>query len=281
MDASDNPGFLFRKTSLTIRLRFTPAMACSTRTRSFANLRLTCFSAAVSSRPRGFFFRLASLRHRRLIPLKPCVLIQGGTGWIRQVFLIGDPLVMGLTGIRLAEEQNLLIRGAGHEYVLVRGRFLLAAIVEGLFFGVFWPLPPPFRTVDDDDPGTLGRGRTSRQPTAVSLRQNAPVIQGRAQHREEVMEPVVRLGGTNAEGLTQHHLERVGLQVNQDEQQLVRAAGEGAGSPAALPPLPRLTSSSSIARVGMLVSGLESRQEIPELSGGQAGHREKRSRLSR
>jgi hypothetical protein len=56
MDTSDNPGFLLRNTSLTIRLRFTPAMACSTRTRSVANLRLACFSAAVSARPFGFFF---------------------------------------------------------------------------------------------------------------------------------------------------------------------------------------------------------------------------------
>ena len=48
------------------------------------------------------------------------------------------------------------------------------------------------------------------------------------------MEPVVRLGGANAEELTQHHLERVGLQVNQDEQQFVGAAGEGA-----VPPSPR------------------------------------------
>src|SRR5262249_7123669 len=149
MDVSDNPGFLFRKTSLTIRLRFTPAMACSTRTRSFASLRLTCFSAAVNSRPRGFFFRLEGLRHWWFVPLKPCVLIQRGTGWVGHVFLIGDPLVVGLTGIRLAEEQNLLIRGVGHEDVLVRVRFLLAAVVEGLFFGVFRPLPPPFRTVDD------------------------------------------------------------------------------------------------------------------------------------
>src|SRR4051812_18453329 len=143
MDASDNPGFLFRKTSLTIRLRFTPAMACSTRTRSFASLRLTCFSAAVNARPRGFFFRLAGLLHRWLIALKPCVLVQGGTGWIRQVGLIGDPLVVGLPGIRPAEEQHLLIRGAGHEDVLVRVRFLLATVVEGLFVRVFRALPAP------------------------------------------------------------------------------------------------------------------------------------------
>src|SRR5207253_7602465 len=98
MDSSDNSGFLFRNTSLTTRLRFTPAMACSTRTRNFASLRLAPFSAAVNSRPRGFFFRLAGLPHRRLIPLKPRVFIQGGAGRIAQVLLIGDPLVVGRAG---------------------------------------------------------------------------------------------------------------------------------------------------------------------------------------
>jgi len=281
MDVSDTPGFVLRMTSLTMRLRFTPAMACSTRTRSRASFRLPPFSAAVNSRPGGFFFRLAGLLHRWFIPLKPDVLIQDRIRWIAQVFLIGNPLVVGRTGIRPTEEEHMLIGCAGNQHVLVRVRFLLAAVVEGLFFGVFRPLPPPFRAVDDDDPGALGPGRTSRQPTAVAFRKDAPVIQGRVQHREEDMEPVVRLGSTDAEELTQYHLERVGLQVNQDEQQFVGAADESAGSPAPLPPLAELTSSRSIAGVGMLVGRLEGRQEIPELSGGQAGHREKRSRLSR
>jgi hypothetical protein len=48
-------------------------------------------------------------------------------------------------------------------------------------------------------------------------------VQGRAQHREEVVHPVVRLGHAKAEELSQHRLERIGLQVDQDEQQLVRS----------------------------------------------------------
>ena len=76
MAASDNPGFLFRMTSLTIRLRFTPAMACSTRTRMADSLRLTRFSRSVSAPPRGFFFRLPRLADRRLVPLEPRVLVQ-------------------------------------------------------------------------------------------------------------------------------------------------------------------------------------------------------------
>jgi len=257
MEASDIPDFLLRKTSLTIRLRFTPAMACSTRTRSRASLWLASFSVAVSSRPRGFFFRLAGLLHRRLITLKPCVLIQGGPGRITQVLFIGDALVVGLARIRLTEEQNLLIRGAGHEYVLVRMRFLLAAVVENLFFGLFRPLPTPFRAVDNDGSGTLRPDGTSRQLTAVTLRQNAQGIEGRTQHREKVMEPVIRPGDAETEELAQYHLQRVGLQVDQKEQQLVRVADEGTMPPTPGPALARLTSGSSVNGVGMLAGRLE------------------------
>src|SRR5438876_10116602 len=106
MDTSDNPRFWFRNTSLTIRLRFTPAMACSTRTRIRARLRLAHFSAFVSSRPRGFFFRLAGLFDRRLIPLEAGILLEDGPGWIAQVRLVRNPLVMDLAGVRPAEEDD-------------------------------------------------------------------------------------------------------------------------------------------------------------------------------
>src|ERR1700756_4917410 len=36
-------------------------------------------------------FRLAGLLHRWLIALERCVLIQGGSGWVAQVLLVGDP----------------------------------------------------------------------------------------------------------------------------------------------------------------------------------------------
>ena len=55
MTASETPSFVFRNTSLTMRERFTPARLCSTFTRIRANFRLVRFSAAVSSRPGGFF----------------------------------------------------------------------------------------------------------------------------------------------------------------------------------------------------------------------------------
>src|SRR6266446_4078707 len=223
MDTSERSAFLFRKTSLTIRLRFTPAMACSTRTRSCANFWLAAFSAAVSSRPRTFFFRLAGLLHRRLIPLKPQVLIQDGAGWIAQVLLIGNPLVVSLSGVRPAEEEDLLIRGLDHEHILVRVRLLLATVVKSLFFGVFRPLAAPLRAVDDEGTRSLRLDGPSLQPIAVSFRQDTQVIQGCAENRQELMQPVIRLGGTDTEELTQHHLKRIGLQVDQDKQELVLA----------------------------------------------------------
>src|SRR3954452_5893901 len=84
---------VFRSTSLTMRQRFTPAKACSTRTRIRPNFRLVRFSAAVSSPPRGFFFRLAGLGHRWLVPLQAALLVQDRAGRIDEALLIGDGLV--------------------------------------------------------------------------------------------------------------------------------------------------------------------------------------------
>ena len=92
---------------------------------------------------------------------------------------------------------------------------------------------------------------------------------------------MIGLGGTQAEELTQHHLERVGLQGNQEEQQSVRAVPEGAGPPAPLPPPAAPTGGGPVAGVGPLVGRLERRQEVAELRGGQAGHSQEGARLSR
>ncbi len=56
MTESETSSAVFRNTSLTMRQRFTPASACSTRIRIRPNFRLARFSAAVSSPPGGFFF---------------------------------------------------------------------------------------------------------------------------------------------------------------------------------------------------------------------------------
>src|SRR5439155_20279736 len=124
--------------------------------------------------------RLAGLLHRWLIPLKPRVLVQGGARRIAQLLLVGDPLVVGGAGISPAEEQDAVVRGAGQHDVLVRMRLLLAAVVPGLFFGIFRPLPAPLGTVDDFGLAVGGRAGTARTPSAVGLRRCAQVEQVRA-----------------------------------------------------------------------------------------------------
>src|ERR1700733_4570384 len=110
MDSSDISGFLFRNTSLTIRQRFTPEMACSTRTRSRASLRFDPFSASVSSPPRGFFFRPAALLHRRLIALEARVLVQRGARRVAQPLRVGDPFLARRPGVGPAQEQDAVVR---------------------------------------------------------------------------------------------------------------------------------------------------------------------------
>jgi hypothetical protein len=65
MAESETASPVFCKTSLTMRQRFTPASAYSTRPRMRPKVRLVRFSAAVSSAPRGFLGDVA-LRQKKL-----------------------------------------------------------------------------------------------------------------------------------------------------------------------------------------------------------------------
>jgi hypothetical protein len=66
------PAFVFRKVSLTLRERFTPARACSTQTRRRALWRFVRFSPAVRLPGRGFFSVAASGRPQAHTPESPC-----------------------------------------------------------------------------------------------------------------------------------------------------------------------------------------------------------------
>src|SRR5947209_11918453 len=111
MTESESPSLVFRKTSFTMRQRFTPARACSTLTRTRANLRFVRFSAGVRSPPRGFFFRLASFLDRWLVPLEPGVLVQHRVRRIRDRFLVGDLLVVCLADVCVAQEPDAVTPG--------------------------------------------------------------------------------------------------------------------------------------------------------------------------
>src|SRR5438105_513388 len=149
MTSSETPSFVFRNTSLTIRVRFTPARSCSTLTRIRANFRFVRFSPAVSSLPRGFFFRLAGLLNCWLIALESDVLVQDGSRRIGNLFVVGNLLVVGFPWARSAQVVNPLPPSVDDDHVLVAMLLLSPAVVQSLFLGVFRPLATPFRTVDD------------------------------------------------------------------------------------------------------------------------------------
>src|SRR6185369_1067133 len=169
MTESESPSLVFRKTSLTARQRFTPASACSTRTRTRASLRFFRFSAGVSFPRGGFFFRLASFLDRWLVPLEPGVLVQHRLRRVGDVFLIGHYLVMARAGAGSAQEADAFALEVGNDDVLVGVRLLLAAVVRRLFFRAFRPLAAPLRAVDDQ-PGVLPARRLALgEMAAVAL----------------------------------------------------------------------------------------------------------------
>src|SRR3982751_5474837 len=134
MTVSDTPSLVLRKTSLTMRERFTPARSCSTLTRICANLRFLRFSASVSSPRGGFFFRLAGFLHRRVIALESAILVQGGLRRVADPFLIGFLFVVRLAGARSAEVVNPFAPGIDDDHVLVAMLLLTHAVKNGLFF---------------------------------------------------------------------------------------------------------------------------------------------------
>src|SRR6185369_9042348 len=156
MTESESPSLVFRKTSLTARQRFTPASACSPLTRTRASLWFVRFSAGVSVPPGGFFFCLASLLDRWLVPLKSGVLVQHRLRRVGDGLLIGHRLVMPAARAGAAQEADPLAPGVANDHVLVGVRLLLARVVRGLFFRAFRPLATPLRAVDDQ-PGILPR----------------------------------------------------------------------------------------------------------------------------
>src|SRR4051812_22544407 len=118
MAESETSSPVFRSTSLTMRQRLTPAKTCSTRTRKPPNFRLVRFSAADSSPPRGFFFRLARLGHRRLVPLEAAILVQDRARRIGDAFLIGDGLVRHPAHVGPAQELDAIAVGGDDDHVL-------------------------------------------------------------------------------------------------------------------------------------------------------------------
>src|SRR5262249_42104186 len=119
MTESETPSAVFRKTSFTMRQRFTPARACSTRTRTRPSLRLVRFSAAVNAPPGGCFFRRAGLHPRWLVSLEATALVQDGPRRIGDPLPVGDALVCRPPSTGAAQKADAPAAGVHDDHILV------------------------------------------------------------------------------------------------------------------------------------------------------------------
>src|SRR6266849_9989476 len=119
------------------------------------------------------FFWLPGQHPRRLIALKTRVLAQRRVGWIANLCPISRFLV-----VRFADHRRPQIDHFGgvfvdQQEVLVRMRFLLAAVLLLLLRGVGWTLATALGAVYDPIGGTLKREGAGGDPARVTLRRHA------------------------------------------------------------------------------------------------------------
>src|SRR6266567_2342611 len=248
-----------------MRHRFTPAIACSTLTRRRASLRFARFSAAVSSPRGGFFFRLAGFLHRWFVPLKARILVQHGPGWVGVAFPAGNRLVGCLAGVGAAQEADAFTLDLGDHHVLVAVRLLPAAVVAGLFFRVFRPLATPLRAVDDEPGARFGSWVALGKVTGAPLGPDAEIVKSDLQDRQQPLNPMIRLGLTQAKEFADDDLQRVGLEVGQDEQELLLGPMQQPLPTTARRTLAGLAFDGLARWVQPLIGPGESRQQLPEL----------------
>src|SRR5262245_55697414 len=129
MTESEVPSAVFRKTSFTIRQRFTPASACSTRTRIRPSFRLARLSAAVSSPPPGCFVAPARPRTCWLVSLEAAVLVQERARWVDDPLPVREALVCRTAGLGATEVVDALAAHLDDDHVLVAVGLLPAAVV--------------------------------------------------------------------------------------------------------------------------------------------------------
>jgi hypothetical protein len=254
-----------------MRDRFTPANACSTLTRTRDSFRFVRFSACVSFPRGGFFFRLPRFRDRWLVPLEAGVLIQHRSGWVGDALLIHDPFLVRLAHLGRAQETDLLVAGTDDHHVLVGVRLLLATVVQGLFFRIFRALATTFGPVDDQ-PLVAGRVEWDlTEVVGIPFRTDAQFSEGRLQDGQEPVNPVVHGRLAHAEEFGHHDLQRIGLQVDEDEQQLLLRRMQCPLAPATSGPLAGLACQGLVGGVGRLIGPGKGRQEQLKLRKGQPG----------
>ena len=147
--------------------------------------------------------------------------------------------------------------------------------MEGLFFRVFRPLPPPLGPVDDEAWLHSDRGRALGEVTGTPLGTNAELVKGLLEDRQEPMNPMVHLGLTQAKEFAHDGLKGIGLEVDQDKQELIFGPMQEPLAAPAKGTSPGLTLGGSAGRIDLLIGPWKGRQQTLKLRGRQASEGQK------
>ena len=132
------------------------------------------------------------LLHFGFIPLKAGVLIQDRARRIANRFGIHDLFVVHFPGIRLTQIAHAFGLRIDHHDVLVTMRFLLATVVQGLFYRVFRALAATIGAVDNQLRRFLLAPFMAGKLVRRAARQHAQLVQRLLQNRQQPLEPPVR-----------------------------------------------------------------------------------------
>src|SRR5207248_1381971 len=178
---------------------------------------------------------------------------------VADALALGHLLVVRLACIGAAQLADPLAGGVDNDDVLVTVGFLLPTVVEPLFFWVFRALAPPLGAVYDQLRRLVLLPLVLREPLRVAFGEAAQALQGAHEDWQQPVDPTVDLGLAQVEEAAQQLLQRIGLLVEEDEQQFVfRTQQDGltATTGSVLAWLARLSLSGG---KGMRVSACESR----------------------
>lgn len=117
--------------------------------------------------------------------------MQGNVFRIRNLFCIGDLLVMRFAWVGLAQVRYPFSLGGGNDDVLVAMDFSLAAVVQSLFFSLFRSLTASFRAVNNriDRVGLLVF--FGFELLWVAFRCRSHIVQGLFQDGKKSVDPLV------------------------------------------------------------------------------------------
>lgn len=151
--------------------------------------------------------------------------MQNHFSWINDILGIGHFLVMRFSWVSSAEERHSLGFDRRNHQVFVAMGFLLAAVVQRLFFSLFWSLTTPFRAIDDRIRHILAVLLMFLEFLRVSFGLVPKRVQRLAQDGQENMDPLVGLRLPDAKQFAHDRLQRIAFLIHQGKQQFLFDGG--------------------------------------------------------